>query len=135
MFHIIHFPRKFNNAASNNHLIIFNIVDFKTVGIFDLSYFIEKCRWSFNPIKGLTLKNPTVSDTAFYYVSGRFPFLDSRLDLYNNNNNNNNNSNPIVHDVETTKILRSFYPLHQRNYVTIKSFSLTVTGVIICDSQ
>jgi hypothetical protein len=67
--------------------------------------------------------NPTVSDTAFYYVSG---ILKSRRDLYNNNKNNN--SNPIVHDVETTKMLRLSFPLHQENYVTVISFPLTVTG-------
>jgi hypothetical protein len=89
----------------------------------------KTCRWSHghHPKEGLTLNNPTVSDTAFYYVFG---ILKSRRDLYNDNNNNN--SNPIVglHDVETTKMLRLLYPQswHQANYVTIISFSLTVTG-------
>jgi hypothetical protein len=35
-------------------------------------------RWSFNPRNGLTLQNPTVSDSANYYVFGHLPFVNGK---------------------------------------------------------
>jgi hypothetical protein len=38
----------------------------------------KNARWSFNPRNGLTLKNPTVFDSARYYIFGRLPFVNGK---------------------------------------------------------
>ena len=38
----------------------------------------KNSRWSFDPRNGLTLQNPTVSDSANYYVFGHLPFVNGK---------------------------------------------------------
>jgi hypothetical protein len=41
--------------------------------VFNSSSGHDNSRWSFDPRKGLSLKNPTVYDTAFYYFAVSMP--------------------------------------------------------------
>jgi hypothetical protein len=38
----------------------------------------KNARWSFDPRNGLTLKNPTASDSTFYYIFGHLPFVNGK---------------------------------------------------------
>jgi hypothetical protein len=38
----------------------------------------KNSRWSFDPRKGLTLKNPTVFDSEIYYIFGHLPFINGK---------------------------------------------------------
>jgi hypothetical protein len=87
---------------------------------------IKNSRWSFDPRNGLTLKNPTASDSGIYYIFGHLPFV---------------NGKPVnitlidykVYLKKMEKIIRKIFPVDRIAAIDGLAFPFLVPGNTNCD--
>lgn len=82
---------------------------------------LENSRWSYNSKTGMKLKNPTFSDSAFYFCIGSMNTV---------NNTVNGRRINISHDIEDNQNFLSMYvPSLGVNTTDVVYFSLIAKGI------
>jgi hypothetical protein len=79
----------------------------------------KNSRWSFDPRNGLTLKNPTVFDSAFYYVFGHLPFVNGKPVNITLNRRD---------EQITKKVIRRIFPVDRIDAIDGIKFTFVVPG-------
>jgi hypothetical protein len=81
----------------------------------------KNSRWSFDPRNGLTLQNPTVSDSANYYVFGHLPFVNGKPV-------NITHSNDSFKRHRIQNIIRKIFPVDRIDAIDVILFAFDDPG-------
>jgi hypothetical protein len=66
------------NAFGRCQMRVKNIRLIYFLKVWDSSSSFENSRWSFDPKKGLTLKDPTIFDSTYYFCVGHLPLVNGK---------------------------------------------------------
>jgi hypothetical protein len=83
--------------------------------VFNSSSRNEHSRWSYDPRKGLTLKNPTPWDSSIYYVAGYLPFANGKS-VY------------IKHEEKNLELLSWLFPPDELNFTDVNRVPVILAG-------
>lgn len=104
--------KHFKFGWQENQLLFANSSVYK---VFNSSAKTEHSRWSYDPRKGLTLRNPTPWDSSIYYVAGYLPFANGKS-VY------------IKHEEKNLELLSWLFPPDELNSTDVNRVPVILAG-------